>query len=81
MFDNYYRLKDKSDTELHERLAGFKPHAAEYITGIQESMRRVACIQELMDKNEAFVRKRELIATGIAILSLAVAIIILVPSF
>ena len=36
---------------------------------------------ELMERDEAPVRKRELIAVGIAILSLAVAIIAIVLSY
>ena len=79
--DDKYKLKDKSNTELHEWLAGFKPGTDEYVAGIEESMRRVACIEELMERNEAPCRKRELIAMGIAVLSLAVAIVAIVLSY
>ena len=65
--DDEYKLKDKSDTELHEWVAAHKLRTAEYIAGIQESINR----------NEAFFRKRELIAAGIAILSLEVAILVI----
>jgi hypothetical protein len=71
MGNNQYILKDKSDTELHEWIAGYKPSTSEYIAGIQELMRR----------NEAPVRKRELFVIGIALLSLAVAIIAIVLTY
>ncbi len=79
--DDEYKLKEKSDAELHEWVVGYKPGTAEYVAGIEESMRRVACIEELMERNEAPSRKRELIAVGIAILSLAVAIIAIVFAY
>jgi hypothetical protein len=56
---------------LHEWIAGYKPSTSEYIAGIQELMRR----------NEAPVRKRELFAIGIALLSLVVAIIAIVLTY
>ena len=67
MVDNQYKLKDKSDTELQEWIAAHKLCTADYIAGIQE----------LINRNEAFFRKRELIAVGIAILSLEVAILVI----
>ena len=67
MVDNQYKLKDKSDTELHEWIAAHKLRSADYIAGIRE----------LINRNEAFFRKRELIAAGIAILSLEVAILVI----
>jgi len=79
--DDQYKLKDKSHTELHEWVVGHKPDTAEYVAGIQESMRRVAVIEELMERNEAPSRKRELIAVGIAIVSLVVAITAIVLSY
>ena len=79
--DDQYKLKDKSNTQLHEWIAGYKPGTAEYVAGIQESMRRVACIEELMEKNESPIWKRELIAMGIAILALVVAILAIVLSY
>ena len=75
MADDQYNLKNKSDTELHAWVVEHKPGTTEYVAGIQESMKRVAVIEELMEKDEAPVRKRELIATGIAIVSIAVTII------
>ena len=65
MVDNQYKLKDKSDTELHEWIAAHKLRTAEYIAGIRE----------LINRNEAFFRKRELITTGITIISLEVVIL------
>jgi hypothetical protein len=79
--DDLYKLKEKSNIELHEWVAEYKPGTAEYVAGIQESMRRVASIEELMEKNDAPVIKRELIAMGIAILALAVAVIAIVLSY
>jgi len=76
-----YRLKDKSDTELHEWMIQYKPGTAEYIAGIQESMSRIAVIEELIEKNDKPVRKRELIAMFIAIMALAVAIFVIVNSY
>lgn len=81
MINDRYDLKDKSDTELHEWLIEQKPGADEYIAGEEESMRRVAYIQELLERKEAPRRKRELIAAGIAVLALAVAIIAVVFSY
>ena len=78
--DDQYKLKDKSNTELHEWMAEYKPGTAEYVAGIEESMRRVACIEELLEKNELPIWRRELIAMGIAILALTVAIIAIVFS-
>ncbi len=71
MADNQYNLKDKSDAELHEWIASYKPNTSEYIAGIQELIRR----------NEAPFRKRELFAIGIALLSLIVAIIAIVMTY
>ncbi len=68
MTKNQHNLKDKSDTDLHEWIAGHKPDTADYIAGIQELMRR----------NEAPVRKREWFVLGIAFLSLVIAIIAIV---
>ena len=78
MVDDQYKLKNKSDTELLEWVTVHKPGTAEYDAGIQESMRRVAVIEELIEKTEDPVRKREWIAIGIAILALAVAIVTIV---
>ena len=81
MVDDLFKLKDKSDVELHAWVTENKPGTDEYIAGIKESMRRVATIEELMERNEAPIRKRELIAAGIAILSLAAAIIAIVVTY
>lgn len=64
-------LKVKTDAELHHWIAGHKPGTDEYIAGIQELMRR----------NETPVRKRELIAIGIAIISIAVAILVVIATY
>ncbi len=78
MVDDQYKLKNKSDTELLEWISEYKTGTAEYNAGIQESIRRVAVIEELIEKTEDPVRKREWIAIGIAILALVVAIVAIV---
>ena len=79
--DDSYKLKEKSNAELHEWVAAYKPGTDEYLAGIQESMRRVASLEELIEKSEAPVRKRELVALGIAILALVTAIIAISLSY
>lgn len=71
MVDNQYNLKGKSDTGLHEWIARQKQRTEKYIAGIQE----------IMDRNEAFVRKRELITTGITILFLEVTILVIASAY
>lgn len=79
--DDQYNLKDKSNTELHDWIAGYKPGTAEYIAGVEESMRRVARMEELMEKSELPVWKRELTAMAIASLAIVAAIIAIVISY
>jgi len=79
--DDQYNLKDKSNTELHDWIAGYKPGTAEYIAGVEESMRRVARMEELMEKSELPVWKRELTAMAIASLVIVAAIIAIVISY
>lgn len=81
MIEDQYNLKDKSDTELHEWLIKQKPGTNEYIAGEEESMRRVAIIEELIEKKKAPSRRRELMAIGIAILALAISIIAIALSY
>ena len=76
--DDQYKLKEKTNAELHDWITEYEPGTDEYVTGIQESMRRVVVMEELMEKNEAPIWKRESIAMGIAILTIAVAIIAVV---
>ncbi len=64
MGNDLYRLKGKSDAELHKWLAGHESTSVEYLAGIQE----------LMDRNDAPVNRREWIAISIAIISIAVTI-------
>ena len=79
--DDQYNLKDKSNTELHDWIAGYKPGTAEYIAGVEESLRRVARMEELMEKSELPVWKRELTAMAIASLAIVAAIIAIVISY
>lgn len=76
--DDPYRLKEKTNRQLHEWLAEYEQGTDEYDAGIEESMRRVALMEEMMEKNEAPVWRRESIAMGLAILAIAVAIIAVV---
>ena len=71
MVDNRYNLKDKSDSELHEWLSGHDSDSVEYLAGIQE----------LMERNDAPVNRREWIVMGIAIISIAVAITVIVLTY
>ena len=81
MTEDQYNLKDKSDNELSEWLLKQTPGTIEYSAGEKEAIRRVAVIEELMEKSEKPVRRRELIAIGIAIISLVTAIIVIVLSY
>ena len=71
MADDRYNLKGKSDAELHEWLAGHESTTTEYLAGIQE----------LMERNDAPVNRREWIVMGIAIISIAVAITVIVLTY
>ena len=71
MMNDQYNLNDKSDAELHVWLAQQKPGTDAYHAGEEEVMRRVARIEELMERGEAPVRRREKIAVFIAIIALA----------
>jgi hypothetical protein len=66
-----YKLKKKSNRDLHRWIAGHQPGTEEHTEGILELMRR----------NEAPVRKREMIAIAIAVISIAVAIFVIVISY
>ena len=81
MTNDKYKLKDKLDTDLNEWLTAQKLGTDEYIAGEEETMRRVAVIEEQMEKAEEPSRKRELIAVSIAIVSLAITIIVIVLSY
>ena len=81
MAEDHYNLKNKSDDDLHDWVCEQKPGTSEYNSGILESMRRVAIIEEALEKNEEPVRKRELIAASIAVLSIILIIIAIVYSF
>lgn len=80
MINDKYKLVEKSDADLHDWITEHKPGTNEYTAGVKESMSRVLAIEELMEKTEAPVRKREKIAMVVAVVSLAVAIIAIVLS-
>jgi len=76
--DDPYKLKEKTNRQLHEWLAETEQGTDEYDAGIEESMRRVALMEQLMEKNEAPVWRRESIAMGLAAVAIAVLIIAVV---
>jgi len=78
MAEDHYNLKEISDAELHDWLCEQEPGTAEYNSGVLESMRRVAIIEEALEKNEEPVRKRELIAVIIAAVSIILIVIAIV---
>ena len=71
MGDDMYNLKTKSDAELHEWLAGHESTTTEYLAGIQE----------LMERNDAPVNRREWVAMAIAIIAIVVAIFSIVALY
>jgi len=81
MSGEQYNLQDKSDAELHAWLAEQKPGTDAYHAAEEEAMRRVARIEELIERSEAPVRKREKIAVFIAIFALAAFITYTVLSY
>jgi len=81
MINDRYKLKDKSDADLHEWLMQQKPGTDEYHAGEEESMRRVAIIEEQMEKADEPGRKHEIIALSIAMLSLVIIMIAIVLSY
>ena len=81
MVDDKYKLKDKSKAELRAWVAEQTHGTDKYNAGIEESMRRVAAIEELMEKKEAPVWRRELIALGIAVLAIVAAIAAIVRMY
>jgi hypothetical protein len=76
--DDPFQLKDKSNVELHDWTALQESGTLEYKAGIEESMRRVAAMEEVMEKNEAPVWRRESIAMALSLLAIAVTIFIIV---
>ena len=74
MAEDHYNLKDKSDADLHDWLCEQEPGTAEYNSGVLESMRRVATLEEALEKTKEPVRKRELTAVSIAILTILLII-------
>lgn len=68
MGKDVYNLKGKSDSELHEWLAGHESTSVEYLAGIQE----------LMKRHDAPFNRHEWIAMSLAIIFIAVVIIVVV---
>ena len=78
MEDDHYSLRSRSDSELHDWVIEHKPGTDEYVAGIHESMRRVAIIEELIEKREAPCRRRECVAVVLAVVSIIAAIVVVV---
>ncbi len=76
--EDQYQLKAKSNAKLHQWIAIQEPGSTQYVAGMQESMRRVAAMEEVIEKNEAPAWRRESIAMGISILVIALTIIAVV---
>jgi hypothetical protein len=51
--DDQYQLKDKTNAELHNWIALQKKGTKEYVAVIKESMRRVAALEEEMEKKRS----------------------------
>ena len=68
MVEKQHKLKDKSDIELHEWIAGHAPDSVEYLAGIQE----------LMDRNDAPANRREWRVMAVAILLITVIMLAIV---
>ena len=81
MSKDKYNLAGKSEAELHEWVVQNKPGTNEYIAGVRESMRRVAALEELIEKEETPAIHREKIAMGIAIISIAAFITFIVLTY
>jgi len=81
MSSDDYNLQDKSDAELYAWMAQQKPGTDEYYAAEEETLRRVARIEELIEKSEEPVRNREKLALFIAILALAAFITYTVISY
>jgi len=81
MSSEQYNLQDKSDAELHAWLIQQKPGTDAYHAAEEEAIRRVAKIEELIEKSEAPVRKREKIAVFIAFLALTAFIAYIVLTY
>ena len=66
-----YNLKAKSDTDLHRWIVEHEPTTDKHVAGIQELMRR----------NEAPVRKREMVVLAIAVISMAITIVTIMITY
>ena len=79
--EDTYNLKDMSNPELEEWLTQFKPGSEEYAAGIKESMRRVASLEQVIERAEEPARHREMIALIIAAIALVITIIAIALSY
>lgn len=81
MVDVQYKLNEMSNSELRRWVSEQDQGTAEYTAGIEESMRRVAAMEEVMEKNEAPIWRRECVAIGIALLAVVMAILAIVVMY
>lgn len=78
MAKDRYKLKEKSDTDLHDWLCQQETGTAKYNSGILESMRRVAIIEEALEEIEKPPRKRIMIAASVAVITIIAAILTII---
>lgn len=69
-----YKLRDKSDAELQVWLTQQKPGSRKYRIGLEETMRRVALLEGVIEEAEESSRHREAIALIIAVAAIALII-------
>ena len=81
MINDQYKLKDKSNDKLREWVTEHNSDTDEYNAGIEELMRRVATIEEVMERSEAPIYRRECIAAVIAMLFIAATIFVIVLTY
>ena len=78
MAKDRYKLKEKSDNDLHDWLCQQEPGTAKYNSGVLESMRRVAIIEEALEETERPPRKRIMIAASVAVITIIAAILTII---
>lgn len=81
MTSDRYNLRSMSDNDLHEWLIMQKPGSEEYHAGEEESLRRVALIEQRIEQAEKPSRKREFTAILMAMIALATIIIFTIMSY
>jgi hypothetical protein len=78
---DHYKLKEKSDAELHDWVCEQTPGTEKYNSGILESMRRVATLEKSLEIKREPGRHREMIAMIIAATSIILIVIAILNIF